>query len=139
MEIRHNFTILCELAVQDKQDRLSLINIFRNVQLDEVPGAIVSFTIATSFSGAEGKKYSIAIDDPSGEEIFRSDNLPVPRAAASKPRQRPALQTSTQAILQAKPAVFRSEGLYYVVLRVGAEIIHREPFGVFLKPKPATE
>jgi hypothetical protein len=128
MPVRHLFTHLSEFAIQDKDNRYSYINVVYNVTLDEIPGALISLFINVGFTGGEGSTYRIAVEDPNKKEVFRSHDQTVRVPTDELVRSKMRIVNNVGVIL--KPAVFHSEGTYYVVLRVGGKVIHREPFPV---------
>lgn len=135
--VKHNFTVLCEHAVTDRQGRVSLINVVRNVALAEVPAAIPQLAIVSSFTGAYGLPYSVAIEGPGKREISRGSDLTVTPESGDDASK--YVQRSTQVVMMWAPAVFEREGVHYIVVRVGGKVIHREPFAVFISPRPSPE
>jgi hypothetical protein len=133
MPVHHVFTVLCEFAIRDAENRFSFINVINNVRLDRIPGGLASLFIGVAFTGGVTQRMSIGIEDPKKNELYRvaADRIerpPSKLAVHSKQRY------VGQVLVSIRPAIFHSEGVHHVVLRAGDRVIHREPFFVFKDP-----
>lgn len=80
MKIEKDFFLLSENAVLDKDNRLTIVNIYDVVNSVSTPAIISRFTLAANFKIVREKKeslspkiiISISILDPSGQNIFNS-------------------------------------------------------------------
>jgi hypothetical protein len=112
----------------DAGQRTSLINVVRNVALKEVPGGIIIFVV-TSFEGGDGSNFNISIDGPRQKEIFTTGEQPIQSEPSPESK---FIQMSKTMVVRLAPIIFKREGIYHIVLRIGGKVIHREPFGVYI-------
>lgn len=80
MKIEKNFFLLCENAVLDKYNKVTIVNIYDIVNLVGVPKVLSQFTLAANFKVLREKKEKlpskidvlVLIFAPSGKKIFGS-------------------------------------------------------------------
>ncbi len=131
--VKHHFSLLCEYALFDRENRPSIIGVVTNVQVPQIPGAVVSLYFVASFKAPAGSKFGLELVGPDRKVIARAEEREIVKPV-SGPGPSPYLQTSTTTMMEAKPALFHAEGIHYLVLRVDGRVVHREPFAVFVTP-----
>jgi len=80
MKIEKNFFLLCENAVLDKDNRVTIVNIYDIVNSVDIPTVLSQFTLAANFKVSREKKETlpskidvlVSIFAPSGKKIFDS-------------------------------------------------------------------
>lgn len=132
MQVRHVFTIVSEFAVRDSQNKFSFINIVHNLKLPELPGSCPMLFIGTAFEGGEGQPFTIALEDPSGKELFRTAEKEVGPLREDEAAKN--LKKVSYGVIQLMPAVFYAEGIHTIVIRVGNKVIHRQSLPILKKP-----
>jgi len=78
MKIEKNFFLLCENAVLDKDNRVTIVNIYDIVNSIGIPIALSQFTLAANFKVSREEKETlpskidvlVSIFAPSGKKIF---------------------------------------------------------------------
>lgn len=75
--MRSNFTIICDNAFTDKEDRLTIIQVFTRINAVKFPALHPRFTIVTNFSPEKTdlKKefnHAVVITNPDGKEIIKA-------------------------------------------------------------------
>ena len=125
--------MLCENVIQDKQDRMSFINVIQNVKLDQIPGALTQLFVVVAFECRARSTMSIVITTPENQELFTSGEFTI---TGETPANLPSvhMRSLTIVALALKVTVFQTEGIHNVVLRQDGRVIHQEPFGVFKVP-----
>lgn len=129
--VKHHYTLVCEYALFDRDYRPSFLGVVRNVKLPQIPGAVVSLYFVASFSAPAGTKFAVDLIGPNRKVLARGEEREVTPQSPSAGTESEYVQTATTAMMEAKPAVFRTQGIHYVALRVDGKVIHREPFAVF--------
>ncbi len=80
MKIEKNFFILCENAVLDKNNRVTIVNIYDIVNSVNIPAVLHQFTLAANFKVSREKRETlpskvevlVSVFAPSGKKIFDS-------------------------------------------------------------------
>ena len=126
--IKHVYTVVCEYIVIDENKKPTFVNVIRNAALSQLPGMLSTVSLVTNISNAQGKECRISLVDPSGKEVPCTIGILEPIEL----RNKYCIQSSLMGVTLA-PAIFFVEGVHHIVIRVEGKIIHREPFGVFLK------
>lgn len=73
-----NYLMLCDYALQDSKGKISLIGVFENFNVQQLPASIASFVVAGNFTihddDIKGVKIELDIKDPKNKSI--GTNLP---------------------------------------------------------------
>ena len=129
MAIEHLSTLLCQKVITDEATgELTVIGMFSNIRATRgFPAVKTSMAIVMGFSGEPGDAYRITFEGPGGPTFEAGEGV-----IGGVPKLEHEFQLwAVQMIVQAEPAVFKSPGIYSVVLWSGDTEVHRYEFGVF--------
>lgn len=136
MALKHFYTILCDYAFQTESGRYVFAGTFNNFTPPHLPAVPQRFFLAVSFIGDEGEQFEVSIVEPKNKRasLFRG-------TLGEQPKLINPSQIGTYVIcLDLSGAYnFDQEGLHFVELRQSKRVIHRRPFGVFVKTDNPTE
>jgi hypothetical protein len=134
MAIRHNYTLLCENVIRDVSGKLSFINVFQNVELEQTPGILAHMFVAVNLVGDPGDTYQISLDPPGKNPPLTPS--PVEETVGELVGEaRQYQQASTYTIFGIGAVLFVVPGVYHITLRSKGKVIHRQPFGVYTRPR----
>jgi uncharacterized protein DUF6941 len=130
MAIEHVATLLCENVIQGSDGNFSFINTFVNIQLPEIPGGLSHLYIVVALSGEPGDTFAVTLEGPHDKTPLARGGDVIPDYPGDYDAR--ALRKVTYSVIAVKPVRFAEEGMYFVVVRSGDRVVHREPFGVKL-------
>jgi len=129
-KVRHSYTMLCDQAIIDRQDRLTVVSAVRNLAFDRLPNTAHRLGVVVGFSAPAGQTYSVTIEDPRRKEIVK---LGEDKSRRPEAEDAAHVVTETAFVCNIQNATFETEGIHSIVLRVDGRVVHRSPFGVIVR------
>jgi hypothetical protein len=128
MALRHLSTVLCDYVIVSNEGKASAIGLFQNIRVTGFPGAVPMVGIIVTFAGERGDPYEVRLEGPGMEDMVVSQGVCEPPPGLDEHQQ-----WGVMVYGKAAPMVFNEPGVYRVVLRCEAEVVHSYPFGVFVQ------
>ena len=133
MAVRHRYTLMCETVIRGEDGKLSLINIFQNIELAQFPGGMSRFSFVVGLDAEPGETVEITIEPPGKKPAL----LTMPHEVQGERRHQGRFhQGQFQLVGEVLQAVFLTPGVYHIVVRSGGRIVDRYPFGVVKTDRP---
>ena len=133
MAVKHRNTHLCELVIRDESGKLSLINIFDNIQIEQFPGGLARMYLVVVLDADPGETVEVSVEGPRKNSVVAQMECPV----EGDPRPRKEFQQRLfQLVAEVRGAIFHTPGVYQVVVRSGGRVLDRHPFGVVQATRP---
>jgi hypothetical protein len=114
-------------VIRDESGKLSLINVFQNIELAGFPGGMARLCLVVGLDADPGDTLQISIEPPGKNSPLLQMDYQVEES--DRPRKK-FQQAIFQLVGEARPAVFSIPGVYHVVIRTQGRTVYRHPFGV---------
>ena len=129
MAIQHQFTVLCEYVMQDATGNCTFAGTYTSFYFVGFP-VYRRIGIGVGFDGSTEGGITITVNDPDGEVLASA-------VLSRNKNQRPAVHEFDFELntIAFSPVVdFTKEGIHHIVLNEDGQVVHKRPFGVFLRP-----